>query len=176
MFCPNCGNKVSDGDKFCLKCGAKLEAVEEVKTDEPKQVQPAPQAKVYQQKDKVEKEQSNENASKMESSQTSPQVKVYQSEENKPQNTAVEKEPFIKEGSLPHKCLKFLFRVSAYLLTAGIMIKLIHFLAITFDIFQSWLGYSYRRGYEYSTEAIIISLVYMGIYFILGMMNDWRDI
>lgn len=28
MFCENCGNQLPDGAKFCVNCGAKIEAAE----------------------------------------------------------------------------------------------------------------------------------------------------
>ena len=37
MFCPNCGNRVDDSDKFCVFCGYPLDLLEE-NTDE--EVQP----------------------------------------------------------------------------------------------------------------------------------------
>ncbi len=40
MFCPNCGNKLPDGTKFCSSCGTQL-------TDTPSTTQPS--APVYQQ-------------------------------------------------------------------------------------------------------------------------------
>lgn len=39
-FCPECGNKVGDDDKFCSKCGAKLKKAEDSgKTDEPEKAE-----------------------------------------------------------------------------------------------------------------------------------------
>ncbi len=35
MFCPNCGNKVNEGNKFCTVCGHKLESNVDKKEDKP---------------------------------------------------------------------------------------------------------------------------------------------
>ncbi|MBQ2714378.1 MAG: DUF4190 domain-containing protein [Clostridia bacterium] len=32
MYCKNCGNKLNDGDKFCVYCGSKTEVIENTQT------------------------------------------------------------------------------------------------------------------------------------------------
>ena len=30
MFCPNCGNRVEDGEEFCTSCGARIAGTPEI--------------------------------------------------------------------------------------------------------------------------------------------------